>query len=123
MRPRKVTYLLFVAFAMAFHLAPAAQSTSPAAAATEGRPQSEEQKRGDAVFHKNCHLCHIYTNQKKELKIQASTELIGLFKKPAITEEGVRQLVQQGIPRLMPSFRYTLGPSEMDDLIAYLKIR
>ena len=37
--------------------------------------------------------------------------------------DAVRQLIRQGIPRRMPRFQYTLNASEMDDLIAYLKIR
>lgn len=89
---------------------------------TIGKLQTEEQKRGDAIFHKNCHLCHISTAQKRELKI-AFSELVGLFQKPTINEQAVRQLVQAGIPGRMPSFRYTLNESEMNDLIAYLRIR
>jgi len=68
-------------------------------------------------------LCHIFTAQKAKVKVQAPTELIGLYKKPTITEEAVRQRIQQGIPRVMPSFQYNFQPSELDDLIAYLKIR
>jgi len=89
---------------------------------TVGKLQTEEQKRGDAIFHKNCHLCHISTPQKRELNI-AFTELVGLFQKPNINEQAVRQLVQAGIPDRMPSFRYTLNEADMNDLIAYLRIR
>ena len=89
---------------------------------TVGKLQTEEQKRGDAIFHKNCHLCHIATGQKRSLKINAD-ELVGLFKRPNITEQGVRQLIQTGIPKRMPSFQYNFTPAEVDDLIAYLKIR
>lgn len=89
---------------------------------TVGKLQTEEQKRGDAVFHKNCHLCHIATGQKRSLKINAD-ELVGLFKRPNISEQGVRQLIQTGIPKRMPSFQYNFTPAEVDDLIAYLKIR
>lgn len=89
---------------------------------TVGKLQTDEQKRGDAVFHKNCHLCHIATGQKRSLKINAD-ELVGLFKRPNISEQGVRQLIQTGIPKRMPSFQYNFTPAEVDDLIAYLKIR
>jgi len=89
---------------------------------TVGKLQTEEQKRGDAIFHKNCHLCHIATGQKRSLKINAD-ELVGLFKRPNISEQGVRQLIQTGIPKRMPSFQYNFTPAEVDDLIAYLKIR
>ena len=123
MGPHNVARLLLLAFTMAFPLALAAQAGQPAARVAPGKPQTDQQKKGEAIFTKNCHLCHIFSGQKEELKIMASTELIGLFKKPTIAEEGVRQRIQQGIPRLMPSFQYNFGPSEMDDLIAYLKIR
>ena len=123
MGPRKVAGLLFLAFAIAFPVAPAAQSDQPAPRSAPGRPQTDQQKRGEAIFFKNCHLCHIFTAQKAEVKVQAPTELIGLYKKPTITDEAVRQRIQQGIPRLMPSFQYNFQPSELDDLIAYLKIR
>jgi len=89
---------------------------------TVGKLQTEEQKRGDAIFHKNCHLCHIATGQKRSLKINAD-ELVGLFKRPNISEQGVRQLIQTGIPKRMPSFQYNFTPAEVDDLMAYLKIR
>lgn len=124
MGPRKIASLLFLASAIALPVASAAQSdeAGPRSAAP-GRPQTEEQKRGEAIFFKNCHLCHIFTAQKAKVKVQAPTELIGLYKKPNITDEAVRQRIQQGIPRLMPSFQYNFQPSELDDLIAYLKIR
>jgi mono/diheme cytochrome c family protein len=89
---------------------------------TVGKLQTDEQKRGDAIFHKNCHLCHIATGQKRSLKINAD-ELVGLFKRPNISEQTVRQLIQTGIPKRMPSFQYNFTPAEVDDLIAYLKIR
>ncbi|OFW00745.1 MAG: hypothetical protein A3I61_19495 [Acidobacteria bacterium RIFCSPLOWO2_02_FULL_68_18] len=89
---------------------------------TVGKLQTDEQKRGDAIFHKNCHLCHIATAQKRELKINAD-ELVGLFKRPNTSEPAVRQLIQEGIPKRMPSFRYNFTAVEVDDLIAYLKVR
>lgn len=89
---------------------------------TVGRLETDEQKRGDAVFHKNCHLCHISTAQKRELKIDAD-ELVGLFKRPTTSERAVRQLIQEGIPKRMPSFRYNFTAAELDDVIAYLKVR
>ena len=125
MRPYKVARLLVLASAMAFPPAAAAQLAPPGPAATAGipgKPQTDLQKKGEAVFTKNCHLCHIFSGQKVELKI-LSTQLIGLFKEPTTTEDGVRQLIQAGIPRRMPSFKYNFTPSEMDELIAYLKIR
>lgn len=125
MGARHVAGLVFWASVLAFPLTPSAQDEGAAASArkTPGKAQTDSQKMGEAIFSKNCHLCHISSAQKTKLKILASTELIGLFKERTTTEDSVRQLIQQGIPERMPSFRYNFQPSEMDDLIAYLKIR
>ena len=93
------------------------------AAATPGIPKTDQQKSGEAVFYQNCTLCHVYSADKKRYGIQASTQLIGLFKKPGLTDDAVRAVILTGFPGRMPSFRYTLAPREIDDLIAYLKIR
>lgn len=116
-----VSRLMFVLFLIALPVSLAAQEGS-ALGVTVGKLETEEQMRGDAIFHKNCHLCHISTAQKRELKI-AFTQLVGLFKQPNVNEQAVRQLIQEGIPRRMPAFKYTLNPSETNDLIAYLRIR
>ncbi len=52
------------------------------------------------------------------LGIQSPTELIGLFKKPTNNDANVRQIVLEGLPKVMPSFRYNFEPREVDDLIA-----
>ena len=126
MNGRLVLRLVLLSLLASLPIAMAAQEEGGGGASalgvTVGKLQTEEQKRGDAVFHKNCHLCHIATGQKRSLKINAD-ELVGLFKKPNISEQGVRQLIQTGIPKRMPSFQYNFTPAEVDDLIAYLKIR
>ena len=119
----KVTRLLFLASVLAFPLATVAQEGQNVATVAPGKPQTEPQKRGEALFAKHCPLCHIFTKQKKNLKIQASSDLVGLFKDSTISEDAVRQLIQSGIPKMMPGFKYTLEPTELDSLIAYLKIR
>ena len=88
-----------------------------------GVPQTVQQRSGEAYFYQNCTVCHVFSNQKKSIGIQAPTELVGLFKDPAIDETGVRQQIMQGVPGKMPSFRYNFEPREVDDLVAYLKIR
>jgi hypothetical protein len=88
-----------------------------------GVPQTDPQRSGEARFIQNCTLCHVFSAQKKSIGVQASTELVGLFKRPTITEAGVRQIILDGFPKKMPSFKYNFEPREVDDLIAYLKIR
>ena len=129
MNHRLVLRLLLFAFLAFVPIGAAAQEGGgegggggSALGVTVGKLQTEEQKRGDAIFHKNCHLCHISTAQKRELKINA-TELVGRFKQPNVSEQAVRQLIQDGIPRRMPAFKYAFTAADLDDLIAYLKIR
>jgi mono/diheme cytochrome c family protein len=86
-------------------------------------PQTDQEKHGEAVFYQNCTLCHVYSNDKKRYNIQSSTQLLGLFKTSAVAEADVRQFILDGLARRMPSFQYTLSSKELDDLIAYLKIR
>ncbi|MBI2185895.1 MAG: cytochrome c [Acidobacteria bacterium] len=122
---RLVIRLLLFSVAACVPTGAAAQEEGGGASAlgvTVGKLQTDGQKRGDAIFHKNCHLCHISTAQKRELKINAD-QLVGLFKRPTTNEQAVRQLIQEGIPKRMPSFRYNFTAVELDDLIAYLKIR
>jgi mono/diheme cytochrome c family protein len=126
MSGRLVLRLLLLSLLAALPIGLAAQEEGGGGASalgvTVGKLQTDEQMRGDAIFHKNCHLCHIATGQKRSLKINAD-ELVGLFKRPNISEQSVRQLIQTGIPKRMPSFQYNFAPAEVDDLIAYLKIR
>ena len=117
---RRIVCLVLVVCGFAVPVALRAQESS---AATPGTPQTDQQKKGEALFLKNCALCHIHTAQKAQLKIQASTELIGLFKKPTTNEAAVRRLLMQGLPGFMPGFQYALEPKDHDDLVAYLKIR
>lgn len=118
---RRIACLSVVAGALMFPTTLAAQQAPKAE--TPGVPQTDAQKRGEALFLTRCPLCHVHSNQKKELGIQATTELIGLFKNGAVDEAAVRQLILQGLPKMMPSFQYALDAKQIDDVIAYLKIR
>ena len=50
-------------------------------------------------------------------------DLLGRAGEGESVEQVVRQMIQAGIPKRMPSFQYNFTPGEVDDLIAYLKIR
>jgi len=117
----KSVHWLFLTCVLAFPLTLSAQSRG-AAPATPGKAQTDEQLRGDAFFQKTCFLCHNPTGQTTQLKI-AVTNLAGLFKRPGVTEEYVRQRIQEGIPGRMPAYKYTYTPAQLDNIIAYLKIR
>ena len=118
----RIAYLLLLVCGVIFSVTLAAQQ-GPGTRSRPGVPQTDQQRRGEALFVKNCSLCHVFSNQKKTLGIQSPTELVGLFKKPTINDDNVRQTVLEGIPKIMPSFRYNFEPHEVDELIAYLKIR
>ncbi|OFW14787.1 MAG: hypothetical protein A3H29_08195 [Acidobacteria bacterium RIFCSPLOWO2_02_FULL_67_21] len=90
--------------------------------ATAGKAQTDAELRGETFFNKTCFLCHNPTGQTKEVGV-AVTDLVGLFKRPGVTEEYVRMRIQEGIPRRMPAYKYTFKPEQLDRIIAYLRIR
>ncbi len=112
-----------VALAALFTLAVSAAARSKKAPAAEGSATA-----GEKVFHSNCAMCHNADSTKDKL----GPGLQGLFKnkelprshKPA-TEENVRAQIENGSPNAkpmgMPAFKGKLTPSQIDDLIAYLK--
>ena len=116
-----ITAGLFVlVFAMVSPLTTAAQFPPGSNA---GKAQTDAQLRGEAFFVKTCILCHgPTTGQARVLKLGAP-DLIGLNKRPSITDEYVRQRILEGIPGRMPGYGNTYTPAELDNLIAYLKIR
>jgi mono/diheme cytochrome c family protein len=118
MDPRRIAGLVFVALVVVFPLALDAQ----APLSTAGKAQTDAELRGEGRFVKTCFLCHNPTGQTKELGI-AVTDLVGLFKRPGMTEDSVRMRIQEGIPRRMPAYKFTYTPTELNELIAYLKIR
>ena len=112
--------LFVLAFAIVSPLTAAAQ-VPPGSSA--GKPQTVAEQGGEAVFVKTCMLCHgPNTGQARVLKLGAS-DLIGLYKRPGVTDEYVRQRILDGVPGRMPAYKYTYTPSELESLLAYLKIR
>jgi mono/diheme cytochrome c family protein len=118
----RIAYLLLAVSGVIFPMTVAAQE-APGSRSRPGVPQTDQQRSGEALFIQNCTLCHVFSAQKKTIGIQASTELVGLFKKSTINDANVREMILTGIPKKMPSFRYNFEPREIDDLVAYLKIR
>jgi mono/diheme cytochrome c family protein len=118
-----ITGLFFLAFTIVSPATVAAQAPPGSGA---GTPRTAAEQRGEAQFVKTCMLCH---NLASAISAQAratgvvAPDFIGLFKRPGITEEYVRQMTRVGIPGQMPGYQYTYTPDELDDLIAYLKIR
>lgn len=80
---------------------------------------NEQQRRGEALFVQNCTLCHMPSNQKKKLGIQAP-RLEGVYGQDADSDV-LRKFILEGVPGKMPAFRYGLESNEVDDLVAYLE--
>ncbi len=119
MGSHKIAGFALLAFVAVSPLTLEAQAPLPMA----GKAQTDDELRGEARFVKACFLCHNPTGQTKELGI-AVTDLVGLFKRPGITEEYVRQRIMEGVPpRRMPAYKHTYTPTELNEIIAYLKIR
>lgn len=79
---------------------------------------------GEAVFYQNCTFCHEHEPLKRRLVPQfLGPTLIGLYKTKSPSDDAVRTLILKGVPKRMTGFQYTLTSQEVDDLMAYLKIR
>ena len=117
----RIAFLLLLVCGVIFPITLAAQG--PGTRSVPGVPQTDQQRSGEALFIQNCTLCHVFSNQKRSIGVQAPTELIGLFKKSGVNDENVRKIILEGMPNRMPSFTYTFESRDIDDLVAYLKIR
>lgn len=105
-------------------LAAQGEGLAPGGTLTPGRPTTDQQMSGEAVFYQNCTFCHEHDAQKRRLVSQfLGPTLIGLYKTKNPGDDAVRALILNGIPKRMTGFRYTLTAKEVDDLIAYLKVR
>ena len=123
MKSIRTVYLLsFVAAALLVSATLAAQG--PPAAERPGRPTTDQQMSGEAVFYQNCTFCHEHEPLKRRLVPQfLGPSLVATYKTRNLGDDAVRALILKGVPKRMTGFQYTLTPREVDDLIAYLKVR
>lgn len=121
MAARRAALLLVAAAGLVW---PAMLAAQGAAIQTPGRPSTDQQKSGEAVFYQNCTFCHEHSALKRRLVPQfLGPPLIGFYKMKSPSDEAVRTLILKGVPNRMTGFQYTLTSQEVDDLITYLKIR
>ncbi len=100
------------------------EGQDPGGAPRAGRPTTDPQMSGEALFYQNCTFCHEHDAQKRRLVSQfLGPTLIGLYKAKNPSDDVVRAIILNGIPKRMTGFRYTLTQKDVDDLIAYLKVR
>ncbi len=101
-----------------------AQSTKPGSTFKPNPNLNDQEKRGEFLFLERCALCHVpkYGKEVSTPRIPPVWfNLEGLFKNAdADQEKTVREQILNGSDR-MPGWKYTLGPKQIDDIIAYLK--
>jgi mono/diheme cytochrome c family protein len=107
----------------------AGQTTSrtPPIQHPSGTRLTEQQTRGAGVFIQRCSLCHLAKTfgaggSKFCCAASLGPSLGGRFVN--ITpeqEQAYRDIILNGGPTYMPSWKYGLTPEEIDDIIAYLK--
>jgi cytochrome c len=80
-------------------------------------------QRGTAIFKKQCSACHYATSDVKKI----GPGLKGLTKRGTfsvngnkVTEESLKIWIETG-DSMMPSFKDTLKPDELQDLIRYVR--
>jgi mono/diheme cytochrome c family protein len=79
--------------------------------------------RGKSLFQEKCALCHYDTSQQKKI----GPGLKGLSKRGTfsvngnkITDESLKTWIENG-DQLMPPFKDVLEPSQIKDVVAYVK--
>jgi mono/diheme cytochrome c family protein len=92
-----------------------------------GTTLTEQQLRGAAVFFQRCSLCHLAKTSgaggsKYCCVASLGPDLSGRFKDVTPDQEkAYRDIILNGGPTYMPSWKYGLTVDEIDDIIAYVK--
>jgi mono/diheme cytochrome c family protein len=94
------------------------------------------EQNGEGLYLRNCAYCHSPHKAESPAHITGPGDdpknampgvtigppLKGILKgQNALPESAIRTFIMQGFPNQMPGFQYTLGPKQVDDLIAYIK--
>jgi mono/diheme cytochrome c family protein len=78
--------------------------------------QTDAQKLGQRLFEQRCPVCHTSpTITSRRYAVTLTKDLV------VGNEDGIREIIRNGIPDKMPGFKYGLEPSEIDAIIEYLK--
>ena len=112
--------LLFCLVALPMSL-PAGPQQTPKPGA--GSSLNDQELRGEGLFLQRCSVCHLpkMTKVKSDDLPSFGPSLKGLFKNSKPDKEAaVLEKIRRGSEN-MPGFQYGLTPSEIGDLIAYLK--
>jgi len=78
---------------------------------------NQAQKHGQLVFQQRCSVCHsmLTETNRKTYGPRLDKQLVDG------NEDAIRQTIENGREGLMPGFKYGLTPSEINDIIEYLK--
>jgi mono/diheme cytochrome c family protein len=104
-----------------------AASRTPPIQHPPGTRLTEQQTRGAGVFIQRCSLCHLAKTSgaggsKFCCAPALAPNLSGRFANISPEQEqAYRDIILNGGPTVMPSWKYGLTPEEIDDIIAYLK--
>ena len=93
---------------------------------SSGAELTEQQVRGAGVFFQHCSLCHLAKSGAGGSKYccvsSLGPDLGGRFNNLAPDrEKAFKDIILNGGPTYMPSWKYGLTPEEIDDIVAYLK--
>jgi mono/diheme cytochrome c family protein len=92
-----------------------------------GAELTAQQARGAGLFFQRCSLCHLTKTSgaggSKYCCVAAlGPDLSGRFNNlPPDAEKAFKDIILNGGPTYMPSWKYGLTPEEIDDIVAYLK--
>lgn len=93
----------------------------PVTASSISDKLSDQETRGEGLFLQRCSICHLPRKLKFGSPATAGPTLGGVFKDAGPADLKVlRGIILKGSPN-MPGFQYGLEPTQVDDLIAYLK--
>lgn len=99
-----------------------AAALTAVAHAQQGSPNatlSAAEVRGKKAFLQRCSICHLPPLYEPP-EVQPYGPLLDGYLRSPQFEARARKAIAEGTPR-MPGFQYTLKPSEIDDVIAYMK--
>src|SRR5690349_13234510 len=97
--------------------------------AKSAQPVSEQAKNGKVIFNDYCYRCHEADSERAKPLGPMGPQLSGIFKREKlivgkpVTESNVKDVIKMGPTPGMPGFRYALSEQQIDDLIAYLKVK
>ena len=126
---RRLSFLAGLAISIALSPLASAQQAGPTSFPirhANGVELNAQQTRGAGVFFQRCSLCHLAkagSGGSKYCCVRSlAPDLGGKFNNiSADQEKAFKDIILNGGPTYMPSWKYALTSDEIDDIIAYLK--